>query len=62
MLDFSYRCKNAIIVVLTQIHKHANSVFISRPKKGGWYQEMAIRYGLCQQPAVLLVRRKSEEA
>jgi hypothetical protein len=34
------------------IHKHAQSVFISRPKMGGWYQEMALRYGLCQQPAV----------
>lgn len=31
------------------IHKHANSVFISRPLRAAQYQEMAIRYGLVQQ-------------
>jgi hypothetical protein len=40
-------------ITVGTIHKYAQSVFISRPKMGGWYQEMALRYGLCQQPAVL---------
>lgn len=31
------------------IHKHANSVFISRPLRAAQYQEIAVRYGLVQQ-------------
>lgn len=44
------KCYNGFV---DTIHKHAQSVFISRPKMGGRYQEMALRYGLCQQPAAL---------
>ena len=31
------------------IHKHASSVFISRPLRAAQYQEIAIRYGMVQQ-------------
>lgn len=40
-------------ITVHTIHKHAQSVFISRPKMGGRYQEMALRYGLCEQSAAL---------